>query len=154
MQHVCVLIAAPGSGAIDDAFVSEARTLCDADGNWRWLDRSQALEIGTHDRGRPKAELLTRMREAIADRPIDSAIVPVNHRRKHLLVADMDSTMIEQECIDELAYMVGEKERVSAITERAMRGEIAFEPSVRERVAILKGLPISIIDRVMDERIT
>ena len=66
----------------------------------------------------------------------------------------MDSTMIGQECIDELADFAGLKAHVAAITERAMRGEIAFEPALRERVALLKGLPQSVVDEVIDERIT
>jgi phosphoserine phosphatase len=74
-------------------------------------------------------------------------------RRKKLLVADMDSTMIGQECIDELADYAGLKSRVAAITERAMRGEIAFAPALRERVALLKGLPAAVVDTVIAERI-
>jgi phosphoserine phosphatase len=66
----------------------------------------------------------------------------------------MDSTMIGQECIDELADFVGLKAHVAAITERAMRGEIEFEPALRERVALLKGLPVDVIDKVIEERIT
>jgi phosphoserine phosphatase len=69
------------------------------------------------------------------------------------MLADMDSTMIRQECIDELADFVGLKEKVSAITERAMRGEIEFEPALRERVALLRGLEHNIVDRILDERI-
>ena len=73
--------------------------------------------------------------------PVDVIIQPVAGRRKKLLVADMDSTIIGQECLDELADFVGLKAHVAAITERAMRGEIEFEPALRERVALLKGLP-------------
>ena len=62
--------------------------------------------------------------------------------------------MIDQECIDELAAYVGLKDLVSAITERAMRGEIAFEPALRERVALLKGVPLSVVDEIIRERIT
>ncbi|HMJ28665.1 MAG TPA: phosphoserine phosphatase SerB, partial [Xanthobacteraceae bacterium] len=75
-------------------------------------------------------------------------------RRKKLLLADMDSTMIEQECIDELADYAGLKAHVARITERAMRGEIEFEPALRERVALLKGLPVSVVDEVLQKRIT
>jgi phosphoserine phosphatase len=75
-------------------------------------------------------------------------------RRKKILIADMDSTMIGQECIDELAAEVGLKDKVSAITARAMNGEIAFEPALRERVALLKGLPVDVIGQVIDSRIT
>jgi phosphoserine phosphatase len=66
----------------------------------------------------------------------------------------MDSTMIGQECIDELADFAGLKTHVAAITERAMRGEIEFEPALRERVALLKGLPVSVVDEVLKNRIT
>src|SRR5690606_20339749 len=72
---------------------------------------------------------------------------------KRLLIADMDSTIIGQECIDELADFAGFKDQVAGITERAMRGEIAFEPALRERVALLKGLPFDTIARVIAERI-
>src|SRR3981081_1773035 len=73
--------------------------------------------------------------------------------RKNLLLADMDSTMIRQECIDELPDFVGLKDKVSAVTERAMRGEIEFEPALRERVALLRGLERDVVDRIVDERI-
>jgi phosphoserine phosphatase len=89
-----------------------------------------------------------------ANRPVDVVVQPVANRRKRLLVADMDSTIIGQECIDELADFVGLKAKVAAITERAMRGEIEFEPALRERVALLAGLPADTIDRVIAERIT
>ncbi|MCB1508194.1 MAG: phosphoserine phosphatase SerB, partial [Hyphomicrobiaceae bacterium] len=70
------------------------------------------------------------------------------------LIADMDSTMIGQECIDELAAELGLKDKIATITERAMRGEIDFEPALRERVALLKGLDASVVDTVIAERIT
>ena len=85
--------------------------------------------------------------------PIDIFVQPRAHRRKKLLLADMDLTMIRQECIDELADFVGLKDKVSAITRRAMRGEIEFEPALRERVALLRGLEHNIVDRILDERI-
>ncbi|NND40651.1 MAG: phosphoserine phosphatase SerB, partial [Silicimonas sp.] len=75
-------------------------------------------------------------------------------RRKSLLIADMDSTMIGQECIDELAAEAGVGERVAEITARAMNGELDFEAALIERVELLKGLPASIIDHVIDTRIT
>ena len=81
-------------------------------------------------------------------------VQPQIDRRKKLFLADMDSTMIGQECIDELADFAGLKTHVAAITERAMRGEIAFEPALRERVALLKGLAVGVIDEVLKQRIT
>lgn len=85
---------------------------------------------------------------------IDFAIQLQNNRRKKLLIADMDSTMIGQECIDELAGVVGLKEKVAAITARAMNGEIDFEPALRERVALLKGLTASVVEDVIRDKIT
>jgi phosphoserine phosphatase len=93
------------------------------------------------------------MRTRLGDAPVDVVVQHVQSRRKRLLIADMDSTMIQQECIDELADYVGLRAHIAAITERAMRGEIAFEPALRERVALLKGLPVAVIDEVIRERI-
>lgn len=94
------------------------------------------------------------LRAALAGMALDVAVQPAAGRRKKLFLADMDSTMIGQECIDELADLVGLKEHVAAITERAMRGEIAFEPALRERVALLKGLAADVVEDVIRERIT
>ena len=88
---------------------------------------------------------------SLAGRPIDVVVQPLAHRRKRLFLADMDSTMIGQECIDELADYAGFKAHVAAITERAMRGEIAFEPALRERVALLKGLPQTVVGEVIEQ---
>jgi len=85
---------------------------------------------------------------------VEIVVQPAEGRRKHLFLADMDSTMIGQECIDEMADFVGKKAEVSAVTERAMRGEIAFEPALRARVALLKGLPENIAEEVIANRIT
>jgi phosphoserine phosphatase len=94
------------------------------------------------------------LRSALDGQPIDIVVQPSAHRRKRLFLADMDSTMIGQECIDELADYVGLKGEVSEITERAMRGEIAFEPALRERVALLKNLPVNVVDEIIAKRIT
>jgi phosphoserine phosphatase len=90
-----------------------------------------------------------RCAHALSELSIDVVVQPQADRRKKLLLADMDSTMIGQECIDELADFAGLKAHVAAITERAMRGEIAFEPALRERVALLKGLPVTVVDEVI-----
>ncbi|MER0238578.1 phosphoserine phosphatase SerB [Fulvimarina sp. MAC8] len=93
-------------------------------------------------------------RRLAASQRIDAVLQPTENRRKSILIADMDSTMIDQECIDELAAEIGAKEAVSQITARAMNGEIEFESALRERVALLKGLPTSVIAKVIEERIT
>lgn len=85
---------------------------------------------------------------------VDLIVQPTEGRRKRMLLADMDSTMIQQECIDELADMAGVGARVKDITARAMNGELDFNAALTERVGLLRGLPVSIIDQVMQERIT
>lgn len=90
---------------------------------------------------------------AVAPFPVDWALVPVEGRRKKLLVADMDSTIIDVECLDELADFAGLKAEIAAITERAMRGELAFEPALIERVGKLKGLTLGALQRTYDERV-
>ncbi|MQT11298.1 phosphoserine phosphatase SerB [Segnochrobactrum spirostomi] len=94
------------------------------------------------------------IRDALGGAPIDVFVQPRAGRRKRLLIADMDSTLIGQECIDELAAELGLKDRIAAITERAMRGEIAFEPALRERVGLLAGLDAGVTEKVWRERIS
>ena len=85
--------------------------------------------------------------------PVDWALQPAAGRRKRLLLADMDSTVVACECVDELADLAGVGAEVAAVTERAMRGELPFEPALRERVARLRGLPLSEVRRCLDERV-
>ena len=89
----------------------------------------------------------------MADQQLDWCLQPLEGRRKRLLVADMDSTIINVECLDELADFAGLKAEISAITERAMRGELPFEAALRERVAMLKGLPVTALQQAYDERV-
>ncbi|MDB5457745.1 MAG: phosphoserine phosphatase SerB [Caulobacter sp.] len=90
---------------------------------------------------------------ALAGLPVDFAVQPAQGRRKRLLIADMDSTIIGCECLDELADFAGVKDQVSAITERAMRGELAFEGALRERVGMLAGLSADALRQCYDERV-
>lgn len=89
----------------------------------------------------------------VGDLPIDVVVQPAEGRRKKLLVADMDSTMIGQECIDELADHAGKRAEIAAITERAMRGEIDFEAALIQRVAMLKGLPERVLEETFEKRV-
>lgn len=118
-----------------------------------WLADGIACDIALHgNQDITSAE--SALRSLIAEAPIDVVVQQTETRRKQFLIADMDSTMIGQECIDELADVVGLKDKVATITARAMNGEIAFEPALRERVALLKGLPITVVDDVIAKRIT
>ena len=104
--------------------------------------------------GADPAALKQALARRLADLPVDYCLAPDDaDRRKRLLVADMDSTIIGCECLDELADFAGVKAEVSAITERAMRGEIDFEGALRERVAMLKGLPAADLQRCFDDRV-
>ncbi|SKA13300.1 phosphoserine phosphatase SerB [Consotaella salsifontis] len=102
----------------------------------------------------PSDEALAEVRALADASALDCVVQKVEGRRKRILLADMDSTMIGQECIDELAAEIGIKEKVAAITARAMNGEIAFEPALRDRVALLRGLPEAVIAEVIRKRIT
>ena len=117
-----------------------------------WLAPGIACDIALP--GVDPAAAEAALRRACEGQPVDVAVQHSEGRRKKFLIADMDSTMIDQECIDELADEVGLKTHVAAITARAMNGEIAFEPALRERVALLKGLPLSVVGRVIETRIT
>ncbi|MBY0298420.1 MAG: phosphoserine phosphatase SerB [Methylobacterium sp.] len=155
MTLVATLIANPARPAITDAVLAETRRVLATEHQPRILHGEVAAEVLVPGAPESAPALAERLRHALGDEPIDVAVRPADaHRRKRLLLADMDSTMIEQECIDELADRVGLKDHVAAITERAMRGEIAFEPALRERVALLDGLPVGAIDEVIAERIT
>jgi phosphoserine phosphatase len=99
------------------------------------------------------ADVRVLVADAVGDQPIDFAIQPLENRRKRLLIADMDSTIINVECLDELADFAGVKAQVSEITERAMRGELAFEGALRERVGMLKGLSVDALQSCYDERV-
>lgn len=118
-----------------------------------WLADGIACDLPLKT-GTDMAEASKKLKTLFADLPIDIVIQEQDTRRKKLLIADMDSTMICQECIDELAEEVGLREHIAGITARAMNGEIEFEPALRERVALLKGLPLTIIGQVIATRIT
>jgi phosphoserine phosphatase len=160
MFYVATLISAPDRQVVTDALARQAARYLPHGRPVDWLAPGVAVDVAflIEDAEPSEVSALLKdmtgdLRDIIGREPVDVVLQPQDNRRKKLLVADMDSTMIQQECIDELADFAGVKDRVAAITERAMRGELAFEPALRERVALLKGLPISIINRVIDERI-
>ena len=153
MSLVATLICNPADPALDSTVVDGISAILPSPDQARWLFDEVAVDIpftGSDD----IRTIANRLREARGDLPIDIVVQPQAFRRKKLLLADMDSTMIGQECVDELADYAGLKAHVAGITERAMRGEIEFEPALRERVALLKGLPVSVVDEVLKKRIT
>ncbi|WP_159010307.1 phosphoserine phosphatase SerB [Bradyrhizobium sp. S69] len=153
MSLVATLICHPANPALDSTVVDGARAILSEAGPAHWLFHEVAVDIPFAS-DEPIAAIVTRLKQARGDLPIDVVVQPQIDRRKKLFLADMDSTMIGQECIDELADFAGLKTHVAAITERAMRGEIAFEPALRERVALLKGVAVGVVDEVLKQRIT
>ncbi|AYD01440.1 phosphoserine phosphatase SerB [Neorhizobium sp. NCHU2750] len=152
MAFVATLIAHPSNPVLTPAIAEKAAEAVKASGLY-WLADGIACDIALRD-GEDVAAAEAALRELTTGQPIDTVVQQAETRRKQFLIADMDSTMIGQECIDELADVVGLKDKVAGITARAMNGEIAFEPALRERVALLKGLPISVVDEVIAKRIT
>jgi phosphoserine phosphatase len=148
---VATFVAGRGA-ALSEAMV--ARALRDAAlgaSPLDWLAPDVAADVffEAHDFCAARARLAA----ALAGEPVDVIAQPAAGRRKRLLVADMDSTMIEQECIDELAGLIGIRDRISAITERAMAGELNFETALKERVALLAGVTLDQIETIVS-RIT
>src|SRR6266700_1290917 len=153
MSLVVTLICNPADPALDSTVVDGARAILPSPGAAQWLFDEVAVDIPFSGSGDIR-QIENRLREARGDLPIDIVVQPQAFRRKKLFLADMDSTMIGQECIDELADFAGLKAHVAGITERAMRGEIEFEPALRERIALLKGMPVGVVDEVLAKRIT
>ncbi|MEM9632950.1 MAG: phosphoserine phosphatase SerB [Pseudomonadota bacterium] len=152
MSLVATLVSTPTAPAVDAELVRRAEDALGVTGASRILNPGVAADIRFEGPNASAADTL--LREIVGNAPADVFVQPVEGRRKRLLIADMDSTMIRQECIDELAAELGLKDRISDITERAMRGEIEFEPALRERVSLLAGLPVSSIDVVLSNRIS
>ncbi|EPE97640.1 phosphoserine phosphatase SerB [Rhizobium grahamii] len=152
MALVATLVANPSNPVLTQSIAEQAADAVKASGLY-WLADGIACDIALRD-GADVEAARANILAVIGSAAIDLVIQDAETRRKRLLIADMDSTMIGQECIDELAAEVGLKEKVAAITARAMNGEIAFEPALRERVALLKGLPIGVVDDVISRRIT
>ncbi len=143
MSKILVLIADPARADLHDSIVGRARDAVTG-GEVRWLAPGIAAEITLAG---DTATALAKVREALADKPIDAAILPQAGRRKKLLVADMESTLIENEFLDDIAARAGIGDRVADITRRAMAGELDFAGALRERVAMLKDLDAAILEQ-------
>jgi phosphoserine phosphatase len=154
MPLVLTLIASPAKAPLSHDLVDAVRRALDEagcrPGAADWLGEGEACDIAV-EADAPAA--LAAARRGLGVAPIDAAALPTAGRRKRLLVADMDSTLIQQECIDEMAAAIGVGPEIAAITDRAMRGEVAFEPALRERVRHLAGVPLEVAEEVLAERV-
>lgn len=149
---IATLIADPAKSLLVPSLGIKASAAVNATGLY-WLADGIACDIPFAS-GITREEAESILRASLEGEPVDVVVQEQDSRRKKILIADMDSTMIQQECIDELAEEAGLRDHVATITARAMNGEIEFEPALRERVALLKGLPLSVIDKVISTRIS
>ena len=143
---VATLVVDPQKPGLSDAFLARAAQALPGAVSHRWLDPGVAADLYFEGETGDLASLAE-------SESCDVIFQPVATRVKGLLIADMDSTLIGQECIDELAAAAGVGEYVAGITERAMRGELPFESALRERVGLLANLPTGVIEDVLRERI-
>jgi len=148
-MYTAVLLCAPNLRNLDPSLVESLRNAWGG-GDAIWLAPDEAAEFGLAS----VPDNFDDVWQSCQALGVDLVIVPQDGRRKKMLLADMDSTMIQQECIDELADEAGVGERVKDITARAMNGELDFDGALRERVGLLKGLSETVIDKVLAERIT
>ena len=151
-KEFLVLTAPPGAGVLTADLVGRiADTLAGATSP-NVLGDAEAVEFGLSDTNEtPGQDIKTAVQQCLCSAPVDINIVAAAERHKQLLVADMESTIIEQECLDELADRLNLRNKISDITSRAMRGEIDFEPALRERVSLLAGLPATSLQDVHDD---
>lgn len=148
-MYTVVLLTSPQARTLEPALVESLRNAWGG-GEAVWLAPDEAAEFGIAQ----QPDNFETVWEDCQKMGVDLVVVPTGNRRKRMLLADMDSTMIQQECIDELADEAGVGARVKDITARAMNGELDFDGALRERVGLLKGLPESVIGKVLAERIT
>ncbi|MCP3970061.1 MAG: phosphoserine phosphatase SerB [Rhodobacteraceae bacterium] len=148
-MFVITLVANPERRKLEPALVASLRNAWGG-GDASWLAPDEAAEFAVAELPGNRWDVWRDCQDA----GVDLVAQRGAGRRKKMLMADMDSTLIRQECVDELAAEAGVGTRVAAITARAMNGEIEFEAALRERVALLKGLPVDVIAKVLDERIT
>ena len=149
MTQIVSLIGARGTNAVTVELIDSLKNAWGG-ADVKWLAAGEASEFAVVERPGNRWEVWSDLQTL----GVDLIVQPEEGRRKMMLLADMDSTMIQQECIDELAAEAGVGERVAAITAAAMNGELDFDGALRERVGLLKGLPESVIDEVLDKRIT
>lgn len=144
-----VLLTSPDTKGLEPALVESLRNAWGG-GDAVWLSPDEAAEFNVQT----APANLWEVWDTCQGMGVDLVMVPTNGRRKRMLLADMDSTMIQQECIDELAGEAGVGERVKDITARAMNGELDFDGALKERVGLMTGLDAAVIDKVLAERIT
>ncbi len=153
---ILTIITPEGQALLNDTIISTLKNNLKIENDPIWLSVGDALDLELNVpwmmEKAPK-DLKNDIADYLEPYPFDFALQQSEHRRKKLLISDMDSTIIGEECIDEIAHMAGIKPKIAAITERAMQGEIEFDAALRERVGLLKGLDTKALDTVISERL-
>lgn len=145
MSLVLSLLVDPARGGLDQRIVDLAAKAAGAAAAPDWLAPDVACDLAV-----PDGADLSAIRKALAGAPVDANLIPTASRRKRLLIADMDSTIVTSETLDEMAAYAGLQDVIAAITKRSMNGEIDFPTALRERVAMLKGLPVGALRKTLD----
>lgn len=153
MSFVLVFVAGNPGTPLTPGHLAEAERFFDDaslrfSGKAGWLHIHKAAQIALDDK--PDPAQFSALKQLFAADQIDVFITPLENRRKKLLIADMDATIVTTETLDELAGFAGLKDKISAITARAMAGELNFTAAIRERVAMLKDLPLSALQKTLD----
>jgi len=149
MNYILTLIAARTEKPLLGGHIEKVRDLVPGAGQGAWLEEGKAADIPVSDN--PGKAVMARLREELFDANIDIFVSKAKTRRKKLLIADMDSTIVGEETLDELAGFAGIKDKIAAITARAMNGELDFEAAVKERVGLLKDLPESALAKALEQ---
>ena len=157
-MDIVVTLICNWENRIDGALLARARAAAPADWSFngaRSLSAAgEAVDLAFAGPPADFRAIADDIRAGLSGAAVDAVAQPASGRKKRLLVTDMDSTIIEQECIDELAEFAGKRAEISTITERAMRGELDFEAALKERIAMLKGLPEKVLEETFAKRIT
>lgn len=145
MSLLLSLLVDPAQGGLDQRLVDLARQAAGATATPDWLAPGIACDVAV-----PDTADLAQIRKSLGQAPVDANLIPAAARRKRLLIADMDSTIVTTETLDEMAAYAGLQEVIAAITKRSMNGEIDFPTALRERVAMLKGLAVGALRKTLD----
>ena len=150
MTHVATFVCDPRRPALNDAFLAAA--VLRLSGKYaEWLDNGIAADIFFETQ---ETDVRAALADLLAGRPIDIIVQPAAGRRKKLLLADMDSTLVAQESVHELADFAGKRAEIVAAAQRAVRGELAVAPALRAGVALFAGIPVGAFDTILAERIS
>jgi len=153
VTYALTLIGATKSGPLRSAHLDQVRARLDLDFPPDWLAEDEACDL-IFPSDLSAAEITAEALSALQGTKIDAVCTPAKGRRKQMLISDMDSTIIDQECIVEMGDVIGVGPQISRITQAAIDGKVGFAEALRRRVALMKGMEYSLLERVCDQRIT